>query len=322
MTAMVRYGVLSLVCVDDISLPDGRNATGVLGGAGTYAAAGLALAGAEDIGIISGIGADFTSEHLSWFDTWKFDTSAMTIRGPRTVRSSLVYEPSFERVETSQITPGEIRSFEPSPTEIPQEWLPLAGIYVLRDCDQAFWNTLQETLSPKTCVLWEILGSAAVPGNWSAVAKLLPSVDIFSINQTEAKRLCDSEDLNYCLSRLMEAGARQVSLRLGADGALHALGSERFVASSCNYTHFVDPTGAGNTHGGALLAAWTKSGNLRHAAAVASAAASLAIEQHGPPQLDDATRETMRARAANCEVREESINGERQSAIEISRRSD
>jgi sugar/nucleoside kinase (ribokinase family) len=57
---MINYVVHSNIIVDDIVLSTGEERAGILGGAATYAAAGLRLWD-EHVGLVSGVGADFAA---------------------------------------------------------------------------------------------------------------------------------------------------------------------------------------------------------------------------------------------------------------------
>jgi sugar/nucleoside kinase (ribokinase family) len=99
--------VLSHVLVDDIRFPDGRHVLGQLGGAGTYAAVGAALAAdpGDRVGIVCGVGADFGDLNLGWLRSYGIDVGAMSVRGPQTPRSRIEYRHESDRSESPTLAP-------------------------------------------------------------------------------------------------------------------------------------------------------------------------------------------------------------------------
>ena len=101
--ARVDYVVLSHVIIDDLRFAGGGERRGVLGGAGSYAAAGLRLAArpADRVGIACGVGEDFSaSGYAAWFRENRIDTAGLERRGRRTPRSRAAYRARDERTET------------------------------------------------------------------------------------------------------------------------------------------------------------------------------------------------------------------------------
>ena len=98
---MVNYVVHSNIIVDDIVLATGEERLGVLGGAATYAAAGVRLWDAH-VGLVSGVGADFAAGPQGWFDANGFDLEGVSVRDAHTPRSWVNYHADGERDERPQ----------------------------------------------------------------------------------------------------------------------------------------------------------------------------------------------------------------------------
>jgi sugar/nucleoside kinase (ribokinase family) len=88
--------------------------------------------------------------------------------------------------------------------------------------------------------------------------------------------------------RLVEAGARVVTLRMGAAGSLVVDGTTgRRRRIPAVPVRVVDPVGAGNAFCGGFLAGWVETGDLLEAGLRGAVAASFLLEQHGVPVVND-----------------------------------
>jgi len=122
--------------------------------------------------------------------------------------------------------------------------------------------------------LWPLERARAVMRELIAQSDLcLPSLDDISA----ISGLQDPDALaDYCL----QLGARQVALKLGADGSLVDDGRQR-VRIAPHPCQPVDATGAGDTFGGSLLARLVAGDTLADAARYAAVAAALSTQGYG-----------------------------------------
>ena len=324
----VDYVVLSHVIVDDLRLASGGERRGVLGGAGTYAAAGLRLA-ARSVGIACGVGDDFAgSAHAAWFSANGIDTAGLEPRGRRTPRSTVVYHREDARTETPVFGEQHFTRMNPRIDRLPACYRTARGYYIFRDHDAAFWRQAAALRAATgAVVLWELHAAAADAAQWPAVAARLAEVDLVSLNLAEGRRLCTPlgvrappggppptrpaperrtpegiapeprlAEAREIAARLLTTGVGGVALRLGAHGALLARPPAEYRYIPTCPAAVVDATGAGNAFGGALLAAVAVGGDWLSAGCGAAAAASLMLAQHGPPPRLDACRTEWRRR--------------------------
>ena len=327
--------VLSHVIVDDLRFASGAERRGVLGGAGTYAAAGLRLAG-RGVGIACGVGEDFAgSAHAAWFEANGIDTAGLQPRGRRTPRSTVVYHREDTRTETPVYGEEHFSRMRPRIDRLPASYRAARGYYVFRDHDAAFWHEAAALRAATgAVVLWELHAAAAVAAHWPALAARLARVDLVSLNLAEGRRLRTTPaarmppgmrapaagqrpaeptsrhrgpqgsapeapmgEAREIAARLLATGVGGVALRLGADGVLLARPPAEYRHVPAWPTAAVDTTGAGNAFGGALLAAVAAGEDWLSAGCGACAAASLMLEQHGPPpRLETCRRDWLRRR--------------------------
>ena len=272
----------SHIIIDDLREADGRERLGLLGGAGTYAVAGMRLV-SDRVGIRSGVGADFASSHGRWYTRNEIDGAGLEIRGAQTPRSWVVYQREDARTETPQFGMAHFEQMAPRVADLPRSYQQARGWYIFCDDEAEFWREVFESRGENgNTVLWELHEGAAQAERWPAVARILEQVDIVSLNRAEGRSLCGVAEPRAMLARLLETGVGVVALRLGAAGALVASASGNWHIPAYPAT-LQDPTGAGNAFSGALLAGSALGEGLVSAACGAGAAASFMIEQHGPP---------------------------------------
>jgi 2-dehydro-3-deoxygluconokinase len=122
--------------------------------------------------------------------------------------------------------------------------------------------------------LWPAARAAAIARATIAVSELfLPSID-------EAAQLFGIEDPDHLIDFAHALGARQVAVKLGAEGALVSDGVERAKVSALKVAT-VDATGAGDCFGGVLVARLVAGDSLADAARAGCAAAALSTMGYG-----------------------------------------
>jgi len=286
--ANIHYVVISNVITDDIVLTDGTRQPGMLGGAATYAAAGMRV-WSDGVGIVSGIGRDFRDLHGAWFDRNGIDMTGLFARDEFTPRSWVIYHADGERDETPQYGYDHFKRMEPMPRDIPAHYRGAQGVYVFRDDRPDFWREMLALRQQSTfTLLWEIAANVTTPDHWTAIADILQKVDLLSINRTEASQLCQTRTPEQALDRLLSTGVKAVALRMGADGALVA-DQQAVWHIPTMPTQVVDVTGAGNAFSGAFLVGYCASrGDLPTAGIYGAVSAALMIRQYGPPAAIDA----------------------------------
>jgi sugar/nucleoside kinase (ribokinase family) len=136
-------------------------------------------------------------------------------------------------------------------------------------------------------------------GEWLTVLKsCLPHTDLLFVNETEARMLTGTDDLDDSARIFRAGGAGDVVIKLGAKGCVVFHGSERLSVPAFG-VDVVDTTGAGDCFVGGFLAGLTRGLDIRECAELACAAGALSIQRLGAVSglLDyAATRAWMSAR--------------------------
>ncbi|MFT3820785.1 MAG: carbohydrate kinase family protein [Rubrivivax sp.] len=289
---------LSNLIVDDICRADGAQRR-QLGGAGLYAALGAAFWWPE-VALVAGVGADLDDHAQGALARWGLRDEGLLVRDAHTIGSRLVYRDDGERTETPWHGPEHFERLQLGPAQIPAALLPAAGCYLFQGLRPAYWDAYAGLRDRLGVTLWELSADAARPECWPAVRARLQGVDVFSLNRTEALALLGAAEPRAAAAALLDAGARCIVLRLGADGALVA-DARSMLRLRPPPGPVVDVTGAGNAFCGGFLAGRCRhGGDLEAAARCAAASAALTIAQHGPP--DPRRAEALHALAAAARI--------------------
>ncbi|MEO8158463.1 MAG: sugar kinase [Betaproteobacteria bacterium] len=104
--------------------------------------------------------------------------------------------------------------------------------------------------------------------------------DYFLLSMEDAEALCGERDTDAIIDWCHRAGARNVALKLGADGVIGSDGRRRERIAGCK-VECVDATGAGDCFAGALIARMAAGDDLWRGLRFANAAAALATTGYG-----------------------------------------
>ncbi len=293
---MIDYFVLTQLILDDLHFPDGSQKLHQLGG-GTYTVAGMRV-WSKSVGFCCGLGPDYVGQYDRWFLKNGIEMSGAP-RPQKCVRSNVTYFESGERDERVVPGYGTFAEMMPLVSEIPESYRSAKGMYVYKDCDPAYWDALKKFIATSSCVVcWEIDSFYATFEHRARIADSLHSIDLFSLNLTEGRRITNESDPKAIVRKLHTLGAKKLILRMGANGALVSEGADIWQIPAID-TQVVDVTGGGNSSTGGFLVGYCETGNLVQAGIMASVAASFILQQYGVPDDMDAVMERAKQIAAN-----------------------
>ncbi len=297
---MPEYASISNVIIDDVLLWDGRVFLNCLGGAGTYALAGMRV-WCDRLGLVAQVGPDFQVEHRRLLQGMGIDLSGLIVNSEGlTARAWQIFQPDEERIEVFRTKESARYMNTPTFELIPQDFLAARGLHI-------YWNgslsalrsmiPILKSINPKMVLVLEpaVANLASSPEEYQS---LLPLVTVFSPNALEAQSITGADDPKAMLEVLMSWGAGVVAIRMGDQGSLvGAANGERWQVPPVVRT-LVDVTGAGNAYCGGLLVGLGDGLCLRDAALCATVSASFAIEQFSVPIFDAHLPEERAARLA------------------------
>lgn len=320
---MTRLIIAGSLTIDNVIAPNGERLPPQFGGNVAYAAAGAAL-WADSIGLVTRIGADYPQAFLAALAAHGLDLSGVRSSPHRHgMNVAFWYRPdgSRERCFPPEVTvalPDHERArfhdytvdgpaaryrvwFEctPEPADLPPAWLTsAAGCHAAAMPVQrhialmAHVRRARPDLDLQVDSPWydeRDQGADFATPLFARIDRLLPS-------EADLAVAFPGVDPVAAARALCARGARCVVVKRGAAGSLIVTQDGGAIAIPIVPVAVLDPTGAGDAYCGGFLAGMTESGDVVRAAAMATVAASFAVETVGPLALLAIDRKTARRR--------------------------
>jgi sugar/nucleoside kinase (ribokinase family) len=123
-----------------------------------------------------------------------------------------------------------------------------------------------------------------------ALKKVLERVDIFIINEGEARQLSGESNLVKAARKVLSMGAKTLIIKRGEYGVLMFSGTSIFAAPAYPLEEVFDPTGAGDTFAGGFMGYLANTGDtteagIRQAIIFGSVMASFNVEDFSLDRL-------------------------------------
>ena len=279
------------VIIDDIVYPDGRTSMGVLGGGGTHAAYGMALAGQRPA-LVGLVGEDLPAAIRARLAK-DFDISGLVWTRHPQVRGWQIFEWNGIRNEIFRVDVVEPFMYEPDAHSPQLPFTDAAGLTLLRGPRHvAAWRRR----FPGATLLWEPVRVFMLSADHDAFLQGIAQADIVSPNLYEAQTMYGVADAAEIMRRMLADGCQAVALRMGERGSLLARqgSSKAYAIPAVAVEDLADQTGAGNTYCGGFVVGWRLEADLATAGCYGAAAASFTLEHVGcaqiPPDLESQWR--------------------------------
>ena len=234
--------VAGTVAIDNIRTFEGTHHDDLLGGSATFAA--IAAAFSSPVQLVAIVGEDFPKEHLDLFASRNIDTSGLEIvPGGKTFRWTGEYHEDMNDRDTLETHINVLENFNPSLDDHHRD----AEIVVLANMTPADQLKVLDQTGNARCVIADSMDL------WINIARddletLLKRIDVFIINDGEAKQFTETSNLITAGHRLLSHGPKNVVIKKGEHGALVFGPDGEFFSAGAYPLHKVtDPTGAGDT---------------------------------------------------------------------------
>ena len=267
--------VVGSIGLDTVETPFGT-VQEVLGGAASYAATAASFF--SDVRLVGVVGEDFPSEHVNFFTGRGIDLHGMQRSSGATFRWSGYYEYDMNQAHTLATHLNVFEEFRPV---IPEQYRSTPYVFLANIDPDLQLAVLEQMHSPHfvmadTMNFW-------INGKREQVLEVIKRVDAVTVNDAEARQLCDTVSLVQAGRELLAMGPRVVIIKKGEHGALLFTAKDYFVAPSFPLEEVRDPTGAGDTFAGGTLGYLAFSdnvsdANLRKAIIYGSVLASYTVE--------------------------------------------
>ncbi len=293
---MSKLLIVGTVAFDAIETPFGKTDK-ILGGSASY----ISLAGSQfgiKSGIVSVVGGDFPEEYLESLNEKNINTDGVEIiENEKTFFWAGKYHNDMNSRDTLVTDLNVLANFNP---KVPENF---------NDCEFLMLGNLHPTVQmevikqipnrPKLVVLDTM--NFWMDNTWDELMKVLPKIDVITINDEEARQLSGEYSLVKAAQKIYEMGPKYVVIKKGEHGALLFHEDNVFYAPALPLEEVFDPTGAGDTFAGGFIGHMAKTGdisfdNMKRAVISGSNLASFCVEKFGTERMEDLTQDEIQKR--------------------------
>jgi len=286
--------VVGSVALDSIKTPFGQ-AKEALGGSATYFSYSASFF--SPVRLVAVVGDDFPRSAVNLLKNKGVSLEGLEVVDGKTFRWKGSYENDMNSAKTLATELNVFQTFSP---KIPASYKKTPYVFLANiDPDQQL-AVLDQMVRPKlvgcdTMNLW----IATKP---RSLKKLLNRVDLFLLNDGEARQLTGTTNLIKATQEILKMGPSIVVVKKGEHGAILATKKSLFVAPAYPVQNVFDPTGAGDCFAGGFFASLTTSANprsessLRRAVVYGTVMASFNVESFSLNRLKKVTQQDIRRR--------------------------
>jgi sugar/nucleoside kinase (ribokinase family) len=225
------------------------------------------------------VGEDFPKKYIRIFRDRGIDTSGLEIKKGKTFRWKAEYKYDLNYAETLDTQLGVFDGFRPV---IPDTIRPETNL-LLANIDPELQSYIFHRIDPAGMVACDTMNLWIERSKRSLLA-LLGKVDLFLLNDAEARQLSGETNLLDAARYISSHGAKMIVIKKGEHGALFFSDGLKFIVPAYLLERIKDPTGAGDTFAGAMLGYLSKASRindktLRRALVYGSIMATFAVER-------------------------------------------
>ncbi|MDD3297177.1 MAG: PfkB family carbohydrate kinase [Candidatus Omnitrophica bacterium] len=267
--------VVGSVALDTIKTPLG-SVKDALGGSATYSSVSASFFGS--VRLVAVIGKDFPSEHINLLEKKRIDTKGLVIENGKTFRWQGEYGWDLSNPRTIATHLNVFAEFDP---KLPKDYRDSKFVFLANIDPDIQDRVLRQVARPKlvacdTMNYW-------IDNKRKALLKLLPKIDVFLINESEARELTGETNLLLAGRKVLKLGPKNVIVKKGEHGVLLFTNKGIFSTPAFILESVFDPTGAGDTFAGGFMGYLAKLGkcdqaSLRKAIVYGCVMATFAVE--------------------------------------------
>ena len=290
--------IVGSTALDSIKTPNAENPR-LLGGSASHAAVAASFFG--PVNLIGVVGDDFPKKYLDLYRRHRINLDGLQILPGKTFHWSGEYEANMNNRRTLKTELGVFETFTP---EFPKAHQSTPFVLLANIAPALQHHVLDQMRKPKfvavdTMDLW--LNIAL-----KDLLKLLPRLDGFVLNDSEARQLTGEENVFSALIKIHKLGPKYVIIKKGSHGSILYGPKGFFICPAYPLPNVVDPTGAGDSFVGGMMGylAATKGSidaNLRRAMVYGSVTASFCCEGFGLTRTTEIKRRDIDRRVKELE---------------------
>ncbi len=236
--------IFGSIALDTIRTPN-KTLYNILGGAAAFS--GISASFFSRPGIIAVIGNDFPKKYYTILNKY-VNTDGLIINNGKSFRYYGMYNKTLTKRKTLKVELNVLDGFKP---KVPDKYKESNFIYLANnDPDQGI-TILKEFNNIKFCMCDTI--EFWITTKKSSVIKMIKNVDVVTINDEEARLLTKESNLVKCAKKIIELGTKCVIIKKGEHGSILFYEDIVFPVAAFPLENIKDPTGAGDSFGGAMM---------------------------------------------------------------------
>ncbi|MEK6984692.1 MAG: PfkB family carbohydrate kinase [Nanoarchaeota archaeon] len=277
--------IIGTVALDTIETPFGR-VERALGGSATYAS--FAASFFSSPALISIVGSDFPSRHIELLKKRSINLDGLKVEG-KTFHWDGFYEYDMNEAKTRKT---ELNSLEHFRVEVPENHRNIGYLFLANFDPEQQLEALYQMKNPCFAVLDTM--NFWISHKKKYLLDVIKKVNVLLLNDAEARQLFDTFNVVKAANEALSLGPDAVIIKKGEHGALLFTKNKHFNAPSYPLENIKDPTGCGDSFGGAFVGYLAKTRNLseqnlRKAVVYGSVVASHNAEDFGLNRLKNLT---------------------------------
>jgi sugar/nucleoside kinase (ribokinase family) len=271
---MASVLILGTVALDSVKTPFGSLKAG-LGGSASFASTACSFFSPSSI--VSIIGEDFPKEHLDFLRSRKVSLEGVQKKG-----KSFRWEGSYEYdMNEAKTIKTELNSLLDIKAVVPKEHQNATHVF-LANIDPTIQLGIVKQMKKPTLIVMDTM-NFWITSKKKEVLRTMEEADIVVMNDGEARQLFDTVNLSVAAKKALSVGPTAVIIKKGEHGALLFTKDKHFNAPGYPLEVVKDPTGCGDSFGGAFIGYLAREGKhdektLRKAVVYGSVVASFNAE--------------------------------------------
>ena len=290
--------IVGTTALDSIKTPNAENPR-LLGGSASHAA--VAASFFSPVKLVGGVGEDFPKKYIELYRRHKIDLAGLQILPGKTFHWSGEYELNMNNRRTLATELGVIETFSPT---LPKAYQSAPFVLLGNIAPALQHRVLDQMRRPKFVVadtmdLWLNIALADL-------LKLLPRIDGFVLNDSEAHQLTKEDNAFAALEKIHALGPKYVIIKKGSHGSILSGPKGFFICPAYPLHTIEDPTGAGDSFVGGMMgylatARGSIDANIRRAMIYGSVTASFCCEGFGLTRITKTKRADIDRRVRELE---------------------
>ena len=276
--------IVGSLAFDDIETPFGRS-DNTLGGSSTYIALSASYF-TDKIQMVGVVGSDFEDKHFDLLHSKNIDTKGVQIvEEGKTFRWAGRYHYDMNTRDTLDTQLNVFADFDPV---APHQYRDAEFVCLGNIDPELQLKVLDQINKPKLVILDTM--NFWIEGKPEELKKTLKQVDIFILNDSEARLLSGDPNLVKSARIIRQMGPKTLIIKKGEHGALLFTDNGIFAAPAFPLESIYDPTGAGDTFAGGFIGHLSRcetitDTEMRRAVLYGSAMASFCVEKFGTEKI-------------------------------------